>query len=147
MKPSSGKTLLAAAIILASALSGTASDPDRVRISNGVIEGIGAQKSGVRIFKGIPFAQPPTGVLRWKEPQPVKNWDGVRQATKFGPRAMQAPIFGDMGFRSNGMSEDCLYLNVWTPAQSGKKSGRERLPVLALGVRATACGWCRTTGR
>ncbi|HZM87576.1 MAG TPA: carboxylesterase family protein [Blastocatellia bacterium] len=130
MKPSSGKTLLAAAIILASALSGTASDPDRVRISNGVIEGVGVQKSGVRIFKGIPFAQPPTGVLRWKEPQPVKNWDGVRQATKFGPRAMQAPIFGDMGFRSNGMSEDCLYLNVWTPAQSGKKSGRERLPVL-----------------
>src|SRR5688500_1847988 len=64
MKPSSGKTLLAVAIFLASALSGTASGADRVRISNGVIEGIGAQKSGVRIFKGIPFAQPPTGVLR-----------------------------------------------------------------------------------
>lgn len=126
MKPPSGKTLLAAAIILASALSGRASGADRVRISNGVIEGIGAQKSGVRIFKGIPFAQPPTGVLRWKEPQPVRNWDGVRQATQFGPRCMQAPIFVDMGFRSNGMSEDCLYLNVWTPARSGK----ERLPVM-----------------
>jgi len=126
MKPSSGKTLLAAAIILAGALSAGASGADRVKISNGVIEGLGAQKSGVRTFKGIPFAQPPTGVLRWKEPQPVKNWDGVRQATQFGPRAMQAPIFGDMGFRSNGMSEDCLYLNVWTPA----RSGNERLPVL-----------------
>lgn len=126
MKPSFGNTLLAAAIILAGALSGSASGPDRVKISNGVIEGIGAQKSGVRIFKGIPFAQPPTGVLRWKEPQPVKNWDGVRKAAQFGPRSMQAPIFGDMGFRSNGMSEDCLYLNVWTPARSGK----ERLPVL-----------------
>ena len=130
MKPSSGKTLLAAAIIIASVLSGRASGADRVRVSNGVIEGIGAQKSGVRIFKGIPFAQPPIGVLRWKEPQPVKNWDGVRQATKFGPRCMQAPIFGDMGFRSNGMSEDCLYLNVWTPAKSGEESGKERLPVM-----------------
>ena len=126
MKPAFRNTLLAAAIILGSALSGSASGPDRVRVSNGVIEGIGAQRSGVRIFKGIPFAQPPTGVLRWKEPQPVKNWDGVRKAVQFGPRAMQAPIFGDMGFRSNGMSEDCLYLNVWTPAQSGK----ERLPVM-----------------
>ena len=134
MKQSFQNTLLAAAIILASALSGNASGPDRVRISNGVIEGIGPQKSGVRIFKGIPFAQPPTGVLRWKEPQPVKNWDGVRQAIQFGPRCMQAPIFGDMGFRSNGMSEDCLYLNVWTPAKSGNKSGnesgKERLPVM-----------------
>jgi para-nitrobenzyl esterase len=134
MKPSFRNTLLSAVIILASALSGSASGPDRVRISNGVIEGIGAQKSGVRIFKGIPFAQPPTGALRWKEPQPVANWDGVRKAIQFGPRAMQAPIFGDMAFRSNGMSEDCLYLNVWTPAKSGnksgKESGKERLPVM-----------------
>ncbi len=130
MKPSPGKTLLAVAIILAGALSARASGADRVTVSNGVIEGLGAQKSGVRIFRGIPFAQPPTGDRRWKEPEPVKNWDGVRQAAKFGPRCMQAPIFGDMGFRSNGMSEDCLYLNVWTPAQSGKKSGKERLPVL-----------------
>lgn len=126
MKPLSGKTLLAAAIILASALSARASGADRVTVSNGVIEGIGVQKSGVRSFKGIPFAQPPTGVLRWKEPQPVKNWDGVRQATQFGPRCVQARIFGDMVFRSSGMSEDCLYLNVWTPA----KSGKEKLPVM-----------------
>jgi para-nitrobenzyl esterase len=99
---------------------------DVVKISNGTIQGTGPQQSGVRIFKGIPFAQPPIGELRWKEPQPVKNWTGVREATQFGPRCMQAPIFGDMGFRANGMSEDCLYLNVWTPA----KSGKEKLPVL-----------------
>jgi para-nitrobenzyl esterase len=74
----------------------------------------------------VPFAQPPTGELRWKEPQPVKNWTGVRKATQFGPRCMQASIFGDMGFRANGMNEDCLYLNVWTP----EKSGKEKLPVL-----------------
>ena len=84
------------------------------------------QPSGVRIFRGIPFAQPPTGELRWREPQPVKNWQGVRPALDFGPRCMQAVVFDDIRYRSNGVSEDCLYLNVWTPA----KSSRERLPVL-----------------
>lgn len=99
---------------------------DQVQTANGVVEGRGVQRSGVRIFRGIPFAQPPTGDLRWREPQPVQNWKGIRQAVEFGPRCMQAPIFDDMRFRSNGMGEDCLYLNVWTPA----KSNRERLPVL-----------------
>lgn len=98
--------------------------PAEVKIANGVLEGI--EESGIRSFKGIPFAAPPVGDLRWKEPQPVKSWTGVRKATKFGPRAMQRPLFGDMGFRSDGMSEDCLYLNVWTPA----KSATDRLPVL-----------------
>ena len=66
------------------------------------------------------------GELRWKEPQPVKDWNGVRKTDQFGPRAIQSFIYGDMKFRSNGISEDCLYLNVWTPA----KSGGEKLPVL-----------------
>ena len=99
---------------------------DRVKTTNGVVEGTGIQPTGVRIFRGIPFGQPPVGDLRWKPPQPVKNWTGVRMATQFGPRCMQRPIFGDMNFRSNGMSEDCLYLNVWTPARSAK----QKLPVL-----------------
>jgi para-nitrobenzyl esterase len=97
----------------------------RVRTANGLVEGI-TEKSGVRAFKGIPFAAPPVGKLRWREPQPVKNWSGVRKADQFGPRAMQRALFGDMNFRSKGMSEDCLYLNVWTPA----KSNQEQLPVL-----------------
>lgn len=95
-----------------------------VKTANGSLEG--TNESGIRTFKGIPFALPPVGELRWKEPQPVKNWQGVRKADKFGPRPMQRAIFGDMNFRSNGMSEDCLYLNVWTPA----KSASDRLPVL-----------------
>ena len=67
------------------------------------------------------------GDLRWREPQPVKNWSGARNADQFGPRCMQRTRPGaDYWFRSNGMSEDCLYLNVWTPA----KSGKEKLPVL-----------------
>ena len=96
----------------------------QVKTVNGILEGV--DDSGIRAFKGVAFAAPPVGDLRWKEPQPVKNWVGIRKAGKFGPRAMQRAIFGDMGFRSDGMSEDCLYLNVWTPAIS--KS--ERLPVL-----------------
>ncbi|WP_138992639.1 carboxylesterase/lipase family protein [Larkinella sp. C7] len=99
--------------------------PPQAKTANGVVEGI-TEPTGIRAFKGIPFAQPPVGELRWKEPQPVKNWQGVRKTNQFGPRAMQRAVFGDMGFRSNGMSEDCLYLNVWTPA----KSDKEKLPVL-----------------
>jgi para-nitrobenzyl esterase len=97
----------------------------RVVVANGTLEGT-TEKSGVRSFKGVPFGAPPVGVNRWKPPQPVANWQGVRKADKFGPRCMQRAIFGDMNFRSDGMSEDCLYLNVWTPA----KTGREKLPVL-----------------
>lgn len=96
----------------------------RASTENGIIEGF--EKAGVRIFRGIPYAQPPVGELRWREPQPVKNWEGVKKTIQFGPRAMQLPVFSDMRFRSNGMSEDCLYLNVWTPS----KNYREKLPVL-----------------
>ena len=97
-----------------------------MKTAAGSLEDTGPQASGVREFKGVPFAQPPVGGLRWKEPQAMPAWKSVRQAKTFGPRCMQLPIFGDMGFRSDGMSEDCLYLNVWTPA----KSGGEKLPVM-----------------
>lgn len=97
-----------------------------VLTTSGIIEGTWDRDSGIRSFKGIPFAAPPVGELRWKPPQPVARWEGVRQAHHFGPRPMQLPLFGDMNFRSKDMSEDCLYLNVWTPATS---SG-DRLPVL-----------------
>jgi para-nitrobenzyl esterase len=100
---------------------------DRIKTANGILESTAAPKDGVRTFKSIPFGQPPVGDLRWREPQPVKNWTGNRNADQFGPRCMQITSPGaDYWFRSNGMSEDCLYLNVWTPA----KSGDERLPVL-----------------
>jgi para-nitrobenzyl esterase len=100
--------------------------PDRVKTANGAIEGIGPGANGVRAFKGIPFAAPPVGELRFAPPAPAANWTGVKETKAFGPRCMQQSLFGDMNFRSNGMGEDCLYLNVWTPA----KTGREKLPVL-----------------
>lgn len=115
------------AICFAAAMPGIASAADRVKTANGVVETTVPPKDGVRSFKGIPFAQPPVGNLRWREPQPVKNWKGVRNADKFGARCMQITTpNADYWFRSNGMSEDCLYLNVWTPA----KSAKEKLPVL-----------------
>ena len=100
--------------------------PVQLTIANGTIEGEFDIKTNIQSFKGIPFAQPPVGDLRWKAPQPLTNWTGVKQTKKFGPRAIQSNVFGDMGFRSDGISEDCLYLNVWSPA----KSANEKLPVL-----------------
>src|SRR5438105_4948784 len=103
---------------------------DGVMTSNGIVAGTTDEDSAVRIFKGIPFAAPPVGDLRWKPPQPVKNWTGVLGANRFGPRAKQLSLFGDMNFRSPGMSEDCLYLNVWTPAAASNREPPTALPVL-----------------
>jgi para-nitrobenzyl esterase len=100
---------------------------NRIHIEKtGSIEGTYDEQSGIRSFKGVPFAAPPVGGLRWKRPTPARPWSGVRPAKEFGPRPMQLPLFGDMNFRSGEMSEDCLYLNVWTPA----RSEQDRLPVL-----------------
>jgi para-nitrobenzyl esterase len=119
--------LLVPAIVICTAAVLPAFAADRIKTANGVLETTAAPKDGVRAFKGIPFGQPPVGDLRWREPQPVKKWTGARSADQFGPRCMQRTGPGaDYWFRSNGMSEDCLYLNVWTPA----KSGNEKLPVL-----------------
>ena len=114
-----------ALLLMSACTSDRGPGSDIVRIADGALSGLGRQESGVRIFRGIPYAAPPVGALRWRAPQPVQGWDNVRDAKQFGPRCMQAPIFADMVFRSNGVSEDCLYLNVWTPAESG-----QRLPVL-----------------
>jgi para-nitrobenzyl esterase len=97
-----------------------------VTTANGKVLGAIDEATGVYSFKGIPFAAPPVGTLRWQAPQPVQPWSGVREAVRFGPQAMQLPVFGDMNFRSAGTSEDCLYLNVWTP----DPSTGARLPVL-----------------
>jgi para-nitrobenzyl esterase len=103
-----------------------------VHTPKGVLRGGITADNQVRFFEGIPFAEPPVGPLRWRAPQPVKAWTGVRNATEFGPRCTQALIFSDMVFRDNGPSEDCLYLNVWAPesAFTGKASEKVKLPVM-----------------
>ena len=101
------------------------SSQNRVQTVHGILEGT-IEETEVLRFCGIPFARPPVGDLRWRPPQPVEKWEGVRDADCFGPRPMQLRPFGDMNFRSPGVSEDCLYLNVWTPVASGE----EALPVM-----------------
>ncbi len=96
----------------------------QVKTQYGVLEGF--EENGVKKFLGVPFAQAPVGELRWKAPQPLKPWEGVRDAKQFGDDPMQPNIFGDMSFRGPGRSEDCLYLNIWTTAATTD----EALPVL-----------------
>lgn len=108
--------LLSSAAVSLSRSSGGQIRHVQQRISTGVIEGQISDDGQVRSFKGIPYAAPPVGVLRWKPPQPVASWQGVRKAVNFGPRCMQTRVYSDMVFRDAGPSEDCLYLNVWAPA-------------------------------
>lgn len=92
--------------------------PVQVKVEGGWVKGV--QENDLTIFRGIPFAAPPVGQLRWKAPQPVVGWKGVKSAEHFAPAPMQ------QGNPAGGKSEDCLYLNVWTPA----KSKTEHLPVM-----------------
>jgi len=96
----------------------------QVKTQCGVVEGF--MEDGVKKFLGIPFAQAPVGELRWQAPQPAEKWEGVRAAKQFGDDPMQPNVFGDMNFRGPQRSEDCLYLNVWTTAETTA----DGLPVL-----------------
>lgn len=108
-------------------VSASAADPaPTASVAEGMLSGIHDATTSLNAFKGIPYAAPPIGPLRWKPPQATTAWTGVRKADHFGPRCMQRPVFDDMVFRSDGMSEDCLYLNVWTPAHNPN----QKLPVL-----------------
>jgi para-nitrobenzyl esterase len=110
--------------------SAAAAHDSIVTTENGKVRGVlDASGAPIRIFRGIPFAAPPVGKLRWREPLAVASWRGIRNATHFGPRCMQQPLFSDMKFRSPGVSEDCLYLNIWTPAKLNHWQ-QHRLPVL-----------------
>ena len=121
--------LVVTAIVLAGD-PGLATLPDPVRIDAGLLSGVAGGTANMRVFKGIPFAAPPVGPLRWRPPQPVGSWAGVRAGDQFGARCMQpAPGAGRRGApaaAAPGPSEDCLYLNVWTEAASAS----ERRPVI-----------------
>jgi para-nitrobenzyl esterase len=97
-------------LALAAVLSATDSGPV-VRVTGGKVRGAMLEK-GAAVFKGIPYAQPPVGELRWREPIPVKAWTGVREVTAFGPVCAQRP--GIIPNAAEISREDCLYLNVWT---------------------------------
>ena len=101
---------------------------------NGKVRGLPGNDPRITVFKGIPFAAPPIGKNRWRAPQPVQNWEGTLSAFEFGPISMQdTPGIGELVYNREWHvdpeirnSEDCLYLNIWTPA----KKADEKLPVL-----------------
>ncbi|HEX5226876.1 MAG TPA: carboxylesterase family protein [Bryobacteraceae bacterium] len=120
------KTLASFALILGLApLLSAADAPKPVHTQAGLVQG--AVDNGVTVYKGIPFAAPPVGDLRWKAPYPAMAWTGVRAADKFAPACMQTAIVNkDLGMEAVQTNEDCLYLNIWTPA----KSANEKLAVM-----------------
>src|SRR5271165_3500137 len=114
-------------ILLTGVFSAMASaNTDVVKIETGQLQGTSNADQSVRIFKGVPFAAPPVGELRWKPPQPATSWMGARPADKYGPACLQTDVFGDIYFRDSQPSEDCLNLNIWIPA----KAAEAKLPVL-----------------
>lgn len=117
--------LCVAAVVLAPLFPAAAAP---VQIDSGLVEGVVLDAdSGLRVYRGIPFAAPPVGDLRWKAPQPAQKWDGVRECTDFGAACPQQGTLAQMmGETLPELSEDCLYLNIWTAA----KDANAKLPVM-----------------
>ena len=118
----------AALLGLAAIGAGNAAPPAMVRVDSGQLQGM--VDDGVVSYKGIPFAAPPVGELRWRPPQPVAPWTGVRQAAEFGADCMQGrfgPPPGPGASPGRAPSEDCLFLNVWSPASAAPGA---KLPVM-----------------
>ena len=121
--------LLMGLAALLAACSAPAPQSPVLTVEGGQIQGVPADVAGVTVFRGIPFAAPPIGENRWRAPQPVGPWEGVRLCDKFGHPAFQAAHYPggyttEWGYGDEApYSEDCLYLNVWTkaPGQTGKK--------------------------
>ena len=111
-------TVLLSVCLFACDSASNNSDPTLVKVEQGMLRGYVLPNRQVVSFKGVPFAAPPTGDLRWQPPQPALAWRGIKVADDFGHKCMQNPLFSDMQFRASGMSEDCLMLNVWAPVAS-----------------------------
>src|SRR5579871_4177802 len=120
-------SFLLALCCLVTAAGAAISDP--VHVQQGLISGIPGKNPEIRVYRGIPFAMPPVGNLRWKAPQPPASWPGVRAASEEPHACWQTPYPAAAALyqaKLPPLSEDCLYLNIWTPA----KSTKDRLPVM-----------------
>lgn len=123
-------TRLSAAILFGCVLGSAPlvhADALTVKTDQGKIQGTLVNNGHARAFLGVPYAAPPVGNLRWRPPVPPAPWKGVRAATNFAPRCPQWPIWADYVFQDAGPSEDCLYLDVYTPSAA---TGSSRLPVM-----------------
>lgn len=116
---------IAAAGLLASGLPGVVAAQQPVETEAGPVRGVVAD--GVEAFKGIPFAAPPVGDLRWRAPQPAAKWSGVKVADQYGHDCMQTPFGGDAAPLGTAPAEDCLVVNVWRPEGVPKDA---KLPVM-----------------
>jgi para-nitrobenzyl esterase len=113
---------------LAMALTATQhADPLTIKTRQGKVHGKTINDAKVRAFLGLPYAAPPVGDLRWKAPRPPAKWKGERDATAYGAHCAQNRVYDDMVFEDSGISEDCLFLNVYTPADAKESS---KLPVM-----------------
>ena len=111
-------------MIIASLGAMDSASPPRVTIDTGVLEGVADSTPGVMVFRGIPFAAPPVGALRWKPPLPAARWNGVRPAKELGHNCVQHRPYDDINPFTAGVSEDCLYLNVYTSSLDTRASRR-----------------------
>src|SRR5215469_2621430 len=133
--------VLGALLVLTS--TSVRADELQVTVASGALSGLASRDGLVRSFKGIPYAAPPVGALRWRPPQAVTPWQGAREANRFGPVCSQpSPIPGSFYQReffqtAELQSEDCLYLNVWTAVPSGADSR----PVMVFFHSGANVGW------
>jgi para-nitrobenzyl esterase len=117
--------VLAMALCSAAAQAQSTSDAPIVKTRLGEVRG--TVENGIAAFKGIPYAAPPVGNLRWREPKPAAPWSGVRQANAYSAACIQVPgLSAENGGDPGRLSEDCLYLNVWTP----RAERSAKLPVI-----------------
>jgi para-nitrobenzyl esterase len=122
--------ILILATIVFTVSSCTNKQPGVVKTTGGLVQG--TVEGSLMVFKGIPFAAPPVGELRWRAPQPVEKWEGIKQTTQFAPAPMQG------GNPPSGKSEDCLYLNIWSPA----KNIKDKIPVMVYIYGGGFSGGC-----
>jgi para-nitrobenzyl esterase len=120
-------------LLISAACAASAASFEPIQVDGGLIAGIPSPQwsYGIRVFRGVPFAAPPVGNLRWRSPQPVVPWQGVKEADRYSPVCMQPATAKDSNGWMDGLtpvSEDCLYLNIWTPA----KSANDNLAVMVF---------------
>src|SRR5688500_12900441 len=120
------RRLLLTAVSMTATTSALAGIPAEVTVDSGTLAGTTGSSADVRAFKGIPFAAPPVGPNRWRAPQPVAKWSEIRPATEYAPRCTQGGPGANANANAPSTAEDCLYLNVWTTADSAD----DRRPVM-----------------